>query len=128
MKTNAIEDFLRGGQVLEQKLGGEIGFRQRVHKSGIARVLETVSGRNFNEHPRGSIGTSPDHAGIDGNVAALNPVRDQGPIVGATDEWAGNAADRRESCWRRSRRQKLPACHSRANAYRHLSLPLLRLS
>ena len=34
LEADAVEDVLAGGQAVEQHLGGEIGFRQRIDEDG----------------------------------------------------------------------------------------------
>ena len=49
-------------------------------------VLEALGGRNLDQHARRTVGSRPDDAGIQRDVARLNAVRDQRPVGGAAHE------------------------------------------
>ena len=76
LEPDAIEDVLSGRQVLDQRLGGEIAFRQRIDSDRAADALEAVGGRGLDQHARRPVGARPDHAGIGRDVARLNAVGD----------------------------------------------------
>src|SRR5262249_7705035 len=72
LETDAIEHVLPGGQVLEQRLGGEMGLRQSVDEDRAANSLEDLAGRHLDQHARRSIRPRPDNRGIDGDIAGLD--------------------------------------------------------
>ena len=76
LEPDAIEHVLPGRQALDQRLGGEIGLRQRVDEDGAADIPETVGGRDLDQHARGPVRARPDHAGIGRDVAGLDAVGD----------------------------------------------------
>ena len=61
LKADAVEDVLAGRQILDQRLGGEIAFRQRVDEDAAADGLEAVGGRDLDLHARRAVGARPDH-------------------------------------------------------------------
>jgi hypothetical protein len=68
-ELDAIEDVLPCGQVLDQHLGGEIAFRQRVDRRQCPDVLEGIGGGDFNQHLRRTVRTRPHHAAARVDVA-----------------------------------------------------------
>jgi hypothetical protein len=49
---------------LDQDLGGEIGFGQRIDENRTVDDFETVRGRDLGQHARGAVGARPDYGGI----------------------------------------------------------------
>jgi hypothetical protein len=96
LEPDAIEDVLRGRQILDQCLGGKVGLGQRVDEYGVPDVLEAVAGRDFDEHARGPVCARPDHAGVDRHIARLHTVGDHGTIVRAAEVRFAQAAHRGE--------------------------------
>src|SRR5262245_21135284 len=52
LKANAVENITPWRQIIEQRLGGEVRFRQRVDEHGASDVAERVGGRDLDQHPR----------------------------------------------------------------------------
>ena len=108
LEPHAVEDVLSGRQAFDQRLGGEIGFGERVDRDRAANALEAVGGRGLDQHARRPVGARPHHAGIGRDVTRLNTMGDDRPIRDAAERRLGDAAgdgDRR----RRSRsREKAP--------------------
>jgi hypothetical protein len=92
LEANAIEQLLPGRQPVEQRLGGEVGLRQRVDKGGVADGLEAVGGRDLDMHARGPVGARPDDGGIGRHVARLDAMRDERPVDGAAQGGLGDDA------------------------------------
>ena len=69
LKADAVEDILARRQVFDQRLGGEIGFRQRVDEDRALNVAEAVGRCDLDQHARRPVGARPDYAGIDGHIA-----------------------------------------------------------
>src|SRR6516165_6922807 len=67
LEADAIEHVLPGGQTLEQRLGGEIGFRQSVDEDRAANSFEALAGRHLDQHARWSVRPRPDNRGINGD-------------------------------------------------------------
>jgi hypothetical protein len=65
LKAQAVEDVLIRRQILDQRLGGAIGFRQRIDEHRAPDVAEAVGGCDFDQHARRPVGARPDHGGID---------------------------------------------------------------
>jgi len=117
LEADAIEHVLPGGQTLEQRLGGEIGLRQRVDEDRAANSFEALAGRDLDQHARRSIRPRPDNRGIDADVAGLEAVGNHRPISGAAQRRLGDATGGRHRR-RRSRsgqeaapRQRRAAAH-----------------
>ena len=92
LEADAVEDVLPGGQALDQRVGGEIGFRQRIDEDGAVDGLEAVGGRDLGQHPRRPVGARPDHAGVERDVAGLDAMGDERAIGGAAEIRLGDAA------------------------------------
>ena len=93
LEAEAIEDVLVRRQVLDQRLCGEIGFRQRVDEHRAPDVAEAVGGRDLDQHARGTVSARPDHAGIDRHVARLHAVSDLRPVRREAQRGPREAAD-----------------------------------
>ena len=93
LEANAVEDILSGRQAFDQRLGGEIGFRQRVHEQRPLDRLETVRGRNLDQHARRAIGPRPDHGGINRHIAGLDAMGDERAVGGPAQIGLGDAAN-----------------------------------
>src|SRR5262249_29838141 len=105
---DTIEDVLPGRQALDQRLGGEVGFRQRIDVDGVADGLEAVGRRHLDQHACGSIRASPNDAGIDRYVARLDAVRDHWPLGGAAERRRSEAVQG-GGCGRRRKTSQEPA-------------------
>ena len=117
LEADAIEDVLPGRQALDQRLGGEIGLRQRIDEHGAVDGLEAVGGRNLDQHARRPVGARPDHGGVVGDVAGLDAMGDERPIGGAAEIRPGDAAGRGDRGRRRGGRQKPPSRHGDAHEH-----------
>jgi hypothetical protein len=118
LESDAIENILARRQILQQRLRGEVAFRQRVDGDYVADVDESAAGRDLDQHARRAVGSRPDHTGIGRDISRLDAVRDKRPVRRAAQIWFGDAAknaDRR----RRGRCGQQPApCQRRAIANR----------
>ena len=117
LEADAIEDVLPRRQALDQGIGGEIGFGQRVDEHGAVDGLEAVGCRNLRQHARRPIGARPDHGGVVGDVAGLDAMGDERAIGGAAEIGPGDAADRGDRGRRRGRGQKPSARHGDAHQH-----------
>ncbi len=106
LEADAIKNVLARRQAFDQRLGGEIGLRQRVDIDRAANGLETVGGRDPDQHARRSVGARPDDAGIDRHVARLDAVGDDRPITRAAERGLGDAAQHADRRGRTSGRQE----------------------
>src|SRR5262249_54527857 len=94
LKADAIENILSRRQIVEQRFGSEVRFRQRVDEHGASNVPERVGGWHLDPHPRRPIGTGPHHAGVRRYVAGLYAVRNLRPARGEAQGWVRDATDR----------------------------------
>jgi hypothetical protein len=117
LKADPVEDVLPGGQTVDQRLGSEIGFGQRVDEDRALDGLETVRCRDLGQHARGTIGARPDHGGIGRDVTGLDAMGNKRAISGAAQIRFGEAAHRGDRGRGRGRGQKPPPRHG--NADRH---------
>ena len=117
LEADAIEQVLALRQVFEQRLGGEIGVRQRVDKDRVADIAEALGGRNLDQHPRRPIGARPDDARLGGHVARLNAVGNLRPVRRKAQRRPRDAAERgdRRRCGRGF--QQRATCERRAPSY-----------
>jgi hypothetical protein len=81
------------GQALDQRLGGEIGFGQRVDEDRALDGLEAVRCCDLGQHARGTVGARPDHGGIDGDVTGLDAMGDERAVGGTAQIRLADAAD-----------------------------------
>src|SRR4029453_7377268 len=114
LEPDAIEYVLPRGQPLDQRLGGEIGLRQGVDQDGAADILETVAGRNLDQHARWPVGAPPDDTRVDRNVARLDAVGDERAIGCAAELRPGEAGG--GDARRRDRSRQEPAPRERRGA------------
>ncbi len=115
LEADAVEDVLPRGQAVDERVGGEIGFGQRIDEDGTVDGLETVGGRDLGQHARGAVGARPDHGGVERNVAGLNAVGDDGAIGGTAQIGPGDDGGDRGR--RRGRGQKPPTRQGDANGH-----------
>jgi hypothetical protein len=117
LETDAVEDVLPGRQAFEERLGGEVGFRQRVDMDRAADGLEAVGGGDLDQHARGPVGARPDHAGIDRDVARLDAVGDDRPIGRAAERGFGDALQQAHRRGRAGSREEGATRQRRAPAH-----------
>jgi len=106
LETDTVEDVLSRRHAFDQRLGGEVGFRQRIDVDRAANILEAVGGRDLDQHARCSVRARPDDAGIDRDVARLDTMSDDGAIGGAAERGLGDAPQHGDRCRRASGRQE----------------------
>ena len=109
LEADAIENLLPRRQVLHQRLGGEIAFRQRVDEQPLADVAEAVGGGDLHLHARRPVGARPHHAGIDADIAGLQAMGDERTVAGAAEVGPGDAAERGQRRGRRRNADELAA-------------------
>jgi hypothetical protein len=114
LEPDAVEYVLACGQVLDERLGGKIAFRQGVDDDAVADLFEGVRRRNLDPHARGPVGARPDDTGIDRYIARLHAMGDERPARRKTDIRLCNAAECGRRCRRGNRREKPEARETRA--------------
>ena len=117
LEADAIEDVLPGRQAFDQRLGGEVGFRQRVDIDRATDGLEAVGGGDLDQHARGAVCSRPDDAGIDRDVARLDAVGDDRPIGRAAERGLGDAVQQAHRRGRAGSRQEGATRQRRAPAH-----------
>jgi hypothetical protein len=104
-KTDAVEDVLTRGQVLQQHFGSEITFGQCRNRGQRRCILEGFRARHLDQHLRRPIHARPHHAAIAADVTGLYAMGDLGPVRGAAEIGHRNAA----KCGRRRGGKKAAA-------------------
>jgi hypothetical protein len=105
-EADAIEDVLARRQIFDQRLRGEVGFRQGIDESAAADRCKAVAGGDLDKHARGPVGTRPHNSGIGRDIAGLDAVGEDRTIHRAAERRLSDGAGDRT---RRGRTQQEPA-------------------